>query len=229
MRAWHGWLAVWLACVTLGIAGGTTLEYDVFYKDKLVGSQTIAITRADGMNKIAALTGLDIKVLFVRYKFNEDFKAEFKDGQLQNSECRTVDDGKPLNVTVTAADGKWRILREDARERRESFVDVDKVDLYSASMYLEPDKVLAMTASGAASVRVFQLDEGVVSEQKIERAGTARQMLADTEYHVQIINWRRGKYTNQSRHAPELGNLPLHCIYEDENGKTVFVLKKCSQ
>src|SRR5215471_1620440 len=98
------WLLAACVALALGAARGVaadseTREFNVFVDNKIAGKATMKIERRDdGTIAVACDSSVEVKVLFVTYRYTYTGKELWKDGRLQRLDSSCNDDGKQYVV-----------------------------------------------------------------------------------------------------------------------------------
>jgi hypothetical protein len=117
-------------------ADSETREFTVYVDNKVAGKATMKIERQeDGTFVVACDTTVEVKVLFVKYRYTYTGKEVWKDGRLQRFDSSCNDDGKQFVVSAAAEPGGLRI-KVNNRER------LARPDVWLTSYWSLPDPKL---------------------------------------------------------------------------------------
>ena len=143
-----------------------------------IGSHSFKFSNAGGVLKVDAVTHTDVKVLFMRFKYDHERTEIWKGGRLQSLTSKTNDDGKAHKANMKAngtklnikADGKDFTLAGDSMVVTLWNKDIlDKSLLYSAldgqayKVKIEPKGSEEITIGGRKiKASVYQMNGDLV-------------------------------------------------------------------
>jgi hypothetical protein len=172
----------WLlaACVALapgaarGVAADSeTREFNVFVDNKIAGKATMKIERRDDGNiAVACDSSVEVKVLFVTYRYTYTGKELWKDGRLQRLDSSCNDDGKQYVVSAVAEPGGLRV-KVNNRER------LARPDVWLTSYWGLPDPKLR-----GGTIPLIDADTGRDLECKLQHVGAAKMRINGEEKTV---------------------------------------------
>ena len=144
-------------------------QYEVFVKDKPMGNVSIRISQsADGTTTTCTDTSIEASFLFIKYRYEFHGEERWQGDRLMQINCRTNDNGTPLNVQAVVdsrgsrieVQGKgsrlgpllamtenyWRLPSTDAAAGNFSIIEPDTGILRTVRLqYIGPD---SMTVEG---------------------------------------------------------------------------------
>lgn len=217
-----------LAAATLGRADTTILEYDVVYKERPVGTQTVRMESNDGgMTRLEATSSMEIPVFLARYRFEDRLNIRFDAKGIRGYQYHALDNGKPLDVRATSDPrGHLQVDRNQNGKEDHAVIYHDQYNLLSWAPYLDPALAWAPPAGTSRTAQVFSPEEVEVSAQRIEYGGVETVEAAHRTVDAARYDWIRGRYTSRTWHAKEFGNAPVKYLFQDENGDTLFLLRE---
>lgn len=215
------------AAVRIGMAA--ELEYEVQYKGKPIGAQTVSIERPDGPTgrvRLTAQSRLAVRVLFSTYRFEDHLAAVLDGPTVIEYTYRADDNGAPTHVAGRSEGGRLLLTKDQGGKKESVTISKEQYDLNSWTMYYDPDAIFASANRALRARRVFILEEGTVAEQIVAGRGRETVEACGQTHPATRVTWTQGAYVSQTWHGTDLANLMVKYVFQDKNGETVFLLKK---
>jgi hypothetical protein len=224
MRIRFSLLLILASPVMSPAADAVSLCYEVVFKGAPVATQTVTLTRMEGLTRISTDFKATLPVFVTFQPYSEELSVSSRpDGTVVQLAARRIDGGQQVEITgELEEDGRLRVIRNAPGGVTTNWLLRSDYDFHSLVFYGTAPTNFLSTNQPARVLSVADGRVEPVAIQVISESDTfERQHLSSAH-----LIWTAGPFTSHSWHPERFSDLPRRYVRQTENGEFTFTLQR---